>query len=103
MDQDMITKSLKTRINELEETLCISEDEAKVLLSSFKYKTDVIEEKWFENEEKIKLNNGLKNSAQQQQRSLEKDKCAICREQVESNNISTLSCKHSVCNDCWRA
>jgi len=95
-----ILQRLQNLLNQCKETLCISHDEALLILLHYKWNWLKIQEEWFMKEDLIRLSCGLKSA-------LPVDKsdptyCPICCSQITAENSDALKCKHFFCANCWK-
>ncbi|OMJ90379.1 hypothetical protein SteCoe_7295 [Stentor coeruleus] len=103
-----IFNKIQSEIEKLSDILEISYDESLILLIYYKWKTDRLQEDWFENESKVRILAGiLKPDNKNTYKTFNNLKllseiqglCQICYVKVVERD--ELACGHTFCCNCW--
>mgnify|MGYP002621849756 CR=1 FL=1 len=80
----------------------LSFDNSLILYNHFKWRKDLLEEKWFSNPEEIAIEAGfiLKSDFSTQEEGVSEVSCQICVSKLQSDAMETLPCKHHFCRPC---
>ncbi|CAN1189019.1 Probable E3 ubiquitin-protein ligase ARI11 [Linum perenne] len=99
--KDDIERRLEGLIAEITSSLSVPRAPAVVLLVSNKWYSELIQENWFSDEEKMRRFLGLTMVASSSSAATE-IYCKICWERISIPDFISLDCGHNFCNECWR-
>jgi len=99
----MILKNRQQKvIEETIEVLGLSEDDAITALKHHDWNIEKLQEKWFDNEEKVREYTGLTPIKYLISRDMDKqDLCYICYQKLKKESSNALKCGHFFCDGCW--
>ncbi|MCQ2821349.1 MAG: hypothetical protein MJ252_29155 [archaeon] len=109
--QEQLLSERDTLIQEAQDNLSLSRDEAILALSYYKWSMEYLNQIWFDDTENAKKLCGitLTDFAVKQLKSLNAPSngnfCLICYDEKTSENeeeFTSLSCGHVFCNGCWK-
>ena len=66
----------------------------------FNWNAEKLENDFFEKENYYKIQSGIILS--QNPEIIEEDYCIICYEDINNKQFSSLNCKHTFCDNCWK-
>jgi len=96
---------LKGKIKELIKDICeltgLSPDDSLVLLNHFRWRKELLEEKWFGNEESIRPEAGIILSSPKKPH-ISETLCALCMASHPTKETEILQCQHTFCQNCLR-
>ncbi|CAN1332273.1 Probable E3 ubiquitin-protein ligase ARI5 [Linum perenne] len=99
--KDDIERRLEGLIAEITSSLSVPRAPAVVLLVSNKWYSELVQENWFSDEEKMRRFLGLTMVASSSSAATE-IYCKICWERISIPDFISLDCGHNFCNECWR-
>ncbi len=98
---DDIKRVLDKKVEELEELLLLTYDEALILFHHFNWNRDKLENSdWFTNQEKICRKAGLLPIDETPNAEASHD-CPVCLGECSPEDLDGLKCGHKICKFCW--
>lgn len=89
---------ISSQLGDVMETCNISQDEAITLMRNFHWSVDRMQDEWFSNQEKVRMEVGIQpKKGMNAQRGKH---CLICWN--ETSDFDEMICGHSFCIGCWR-
>ena len=131
LDQEQLSKRKDHAVSQLVELLCISHDEAQILLRHYKWDQGRTESEWFNDEGRVRDLCGIPEAKKKNEKSDAGQKntlgkrvrqrgsnpqtptapgdgsktnaleCGVCLDRFEKDDMDSLRCGHSFCKGCW--
>ena len=107
---DEIEKERDKKIEEFIQFSSLSKEEAELILINYNWNIDLLNNDWFDKMEKIKMNSGLAQTPESEQKIKKyfmknkiesNDCCLICYTEIEEGDDISLKCNHRFCKDCF--
>jgi ariadne-1 len=93
-------------IKKIAELFSVPTQTAKLLLINFKWNSDLLTEKFYDNEEKLYSDSGIPNPNKKKKLgplvSSKTYECTICLEDFKIDAIERIQCGHLFCKSCWK-
>jgi len=99
---DEIKRVLDHKIEELQELLDITYDEALILFHYFHWNRDKLENSdWFSNQEELSKKAGLLPLEKPSSKEEIENECPVCMGEYCEKELDSLKCGHTICINCW--
>lgn len=103
--QNELRDELIQKAEELSMQLALSVGETQLLLSSFKWSEDKLQNAYFDDIEKCQRQAGLIYSEEDSENTRNENdefSCVVCMEDVPMEKTYALGCGHRYCTECWK-
>jgi ariadne-1 len=97
---DDIRSLIAKKCEDIKELTGLGSDDALILYNFFQWRKDLLESKWFEDSEKIRIEAGLDPISVAHKPQTQTLMCPMCMETKHINQFDSLSCNHLLCVDC---
>lgn len=102
LGEEDILQRQKEAVAAVSAVLYLSKVEAGILLRHFKWSVSKVNDEWFANEEKVRMDVGLLEKPVVEVRPYEKELiCGICFDYFPRSRMKAAACGHHFCNACW--
>lgn len=101
MTIDDIKQLIPKKCEEITEILGIPEDEAIILCAHYKWRKDLVESEYFEDQEKIRKRAGIDPEEVVPLPTTDEITCQLCFDAKPKSEFDGLKCNHILCKDCW--
>jgi len=102
---DILTEQTDA-IKKIAELFSVPSQTAKQLLISFKWNSDLLTEKFYDNEEKLYAESGIPNPHKKKKLDVIDSssilECSICLEEFKFEDMERMQCNHIFCKSCWK-
>ena len=107
--KDDIEKEREKKIEEFIQFSSLSKEEAELILISYNWNIELLNNDWFDKMQKILVMSGLAQTKESEKKIkdfLKKNKvdpniCLICYTEIENNDKISLKCNHCFCTYCY--
>jgi ariadne-1 len=102
---DILTEQTDV-IKKIAELFSVPSQTAKLLLINFKWNSDLLTEKFYDNEEKLYSESGIPNPHKKKKLEVIDPNavfdCSICLEEFKFKEMERIQCGHIFCKTCWK-
>ena len=102
MTQEEVDAEVQSAITDVATVLAWSRTSSMRLLRYFAWSPSLVNEKYFEDTERVLKQSGVRNMDDKFTISDAEEVCTICWDRVPSGRAASLACGHACCMACWR-
>ena len=110
LTMDEIDKEREQKIEEFIQYSDLSKAKAELVLMNNNWNIDILMNECYDNNQKIMEKSGIAQTPESQKKldeyfkehKISKNKCLVCHEDVEPENIVCLECNHQFCSNCFK-